>query len=388
MLRFQPDSWLEGLLRPLLLADPVAGLYFEVAAPDWRFAGFFAFMVFALASRRFRMQLTTSQSTASIAMFFMFYVWTFVAGNGRYFIWGLVMIGPLLIMAGRMLPCSRGLRTGLLALVLAMQLVAIQGSYAQNAWGIVPIASNPVGLDESPLRNEPAVFLTMSVVTYSILVPRFHPESRWAGIAGQHVIKKNSPDERRLNDLLSSPLPKYLVLPLDRRAMDTQGLLQGSMASLAADLLSRYALALAPGNCLFLKSPLSRVTHDQASDGTPPQPGFWFCPVQAAVHVVDKGALPQPAAPYADVFQRIEESCPRFFPAHNNRPVHFEDSQGWFYPSTDVTLLVDKQERVSFKYYRAMNPTYLGTATDVRRGAFAMPCDKLPGRYVPPWDRG
>jgi hypothetical protein len=138
----------------------------------------------------------------------------------------------------------RGLRTGLLAPALAMQLVAIQGSYAQNAWGIVPIASNPVGLDESPLRNEPAVFLTMSVVTYSILVPRFHPESRWAGIAGQHVIKKNSPDERRLNDLLSSPLPKYLVLPLDRRAMDTQGLLQGSMAKLGRRSLVKVRTGL------------------------------------------------------------------------------------------------------------------------------------------------
>jgi hypothetical protein len=140
---------------------------------------------------------------------------------------------------------------------------------------------------------------------------------------------------------------------------------------------------LAPGNCLFLKSPLSRVTHDQASDGTPPQPGFWFCPVQAAVHVVDKGALPQPAAPYADVSSALKSLALRFFPAHNNRPVHFEFA-GVVLPSTDVTLLVDKQERVSFKYYRAMNPTYLGTATDVRRGAFAMPCDKLPGRYVPP----
>ena len=38
MIRFEPDTWFDGALRPLLLGDPSAGLYYEEGAPDWRFA--------------------------------------------------------------------------------------------------------------------------------------------------------------------------------------------------------------------------------------------------------------------------------------------------------------------------------------------------------------
>ena len=388
MLRFQPDSWLEGFLRPLLLADPVAGLYFEAAAPDWRFALFIVFMTIALGTRHARSKVTAGQAVAAAGLVTMMYVWTFVTGNGRYFIWGLVLVGPLLVMAGRLLPGSLQLKVSLLGLVAAIQLFTVMGSYSPNVWGIVPVDRNPAPLDDSPLRHEPAVFLTMSAISFSALVPRFHPESRWAGIGGQHVILVGSPEHRRLLDLLASPLPKYLVLPLDRRAIAPSGQIRADMANLVAETLAPYSLSPTPGGCSFLNSPLSRVSRDQAADGSPPQPGFWLCRTQA-----DPGAgtmraqRPDPAARYADVFERIEKACPRFFPPSKSRPVHAEDSIGQFYPITDVRVLVDQSEEVFFKYFRAMNPTRIGSVADIRRGDFTLPCDKLPGRYLPPWDR-
>ena len=42
-----PDTWLDGLARPLLLADSVAGLYAEIQAPDWRFAALVLLLVIA-----------------------------------------------------------------------------------------------------------------------------------------------------------------------------------------------------------------------------------------------------------------------------------------------------------------------------------------------------
>lgn len=385
MVRFQPDTWIEGLLRPLLMADPVAGLYFELAAPDWRFALFFAFITIAMATRGSRARLAPSQGVGAIGLLLSMGVWTFVSGNGRYFIWGLVMVGPLLVMALRLLPGTRGLHLSLLALVAGLQFVVVQNSYTANAWGTVGIEHNPVPLDNSPLRHEPAVFLTLSALSFSALVPRFHPEARWAAIGGQYLIKAGSPEHRRLKDLLTSPLPKYLMLPLDGRGVGPQGQIPRSLAGLVTETLARYDLALAGGECTFLNSTLSRVTHDRAADGVLPQPGFWFCALQRSSGVT--APAPDLTERYVDVFQRIEQRCPRFFPPGSGRPVHADDSIGLFYAMTDMRVLIDRDEDVYFRYFRAMNPTRLGNVADVRKGSFDLPCRKPPGRYIVPWQR-
>lgn len=387
MLRFQPDGWLEGLLRPLLLADPVAGLYFEVAAPDWRFACFAILITWCAVTGR-TSKMNRAQALGVSGLILALYVWTFAVGNGRYFLWGLVMIGPLLAMALRLAPGTLSLRYTLLGLALSLQALALSNSYVSNAWGILPVRVSPLPMEDSPLRHKPAVFLTISALSFSAVIPRFHPESRWAGIGGQHVVKPGSTDDRRLSALLTSPLDKYLVLPLDRRAADPQGRMRGGIASLTNKTLEELALELAPEGCTFIGSPLSRVSFDQASDGKPPEPGFWFCLVRQRETGRAIAAAARPESRYADVFERIEAACPRFFPHAGSRPVLSDDSVGLFYPSTDVRLMVDHDEQVFFKYFRAMNPTYVGSVAAVRRGEFSLPCSKLPGRYLPPWDRG
>lgn len=388
MLRFQPDSWLEGLLRPLLMADPVAGLYFEVAAPDWRFAFLVLLAPIALATGRGQQAPSHAQKVGTIGLVSLMYLWVFVVGNGRYFIWGLLLVGPLLAMTVRRLPGTPSLRLSLLALVFAVQVVALHNSYTANAWGTVEVRNNPIELDSSSLREEPAVFLTMSALTFSILVPRFHPEARWASLGGQHQMLVGSPEHRRLLELLKSPLNKYLVLALDQRAVAPSGLLQPGMTEIAGRTLGPLSLTLDASGCSFLGSSLGRVDNDKPRDGGPPLPGFWICPLNAATAPDSGRPIAQdPAAALIDVFERIERTCPRFFPARSRRPVYADDSVGYFYPSTDVRVLIDHEQQVYFKYYRAMNPTRVGSAAEVRRGEFRLPCDKLPGRYLPPWQR-
>lgn len=386
MLRFQPDNWLEGMLRPFLLGDPVAGLYFETPAPDWRFAAFAIFTAVVLASRAGRAQLNPGQVTTAVGLLLLFYVWTFLTGNGRYFIWGLMLVGPLLVLANRLLPGTSALRLTLLLLVVLVQGFVLHTSYTRNAWGLVDFEHNPVHLDDSPLREEPAVFLTISGLSYSILVPRFHPRSRWANIAGQNPILSDRPEHERLVALLSSPLAKYLVLPLDNQQMDASGHPAGGMASLATDTLGPHRLELAPQPCTFLRSRLSRVTKDEPATGPLPEPGFWFCPLQAG-----SGAMPGvpghagALARLGDVFGIVEQRCPRFFPRGDGHVIFSDDMIGRFYTSTDVRLYAQHEHWVMFRYFRALNPSVLGTVGQVRRGEFSIPCGRLPGRYRPPW---
>lgn len=389
MLRFLPDSLVEGLLRPLFMADPAAGLYFEDSAPDWRFAAFLLIMATVLVARRRSLGtvMTTSQGVTALGTVLLLLLWTFVSGNGRYFSWALLLIGPLVVMACMLLPGSRSLRWTVLSVVLALQLVVLGLSRSSNPWAAILATDTSMPLAESPLRQQPAVFLTVSNLSYSILVPRFHPQSRWASISGQYDILPGTLEWGRLGELLSSPLPKYLLTPVRPEDHDQQGQPYGRSLQVLSDTLARFGLAFQPGGCVTLSSSLSGPEWlKQGKDRD--KYGFWVCSLRTT------GAPPQQAPAAAPAAQAnlaaldaVERSCPRFFPPGGGQPSLVEGAYQRHYRSTDVRLWVHPAGLVLFQYFRAMNPTVLGTVDDVRAGRFTLPCDKLPGRYRPFWER-
>jgi hypothetical protein len=52
-----------------------------------------------------------------------------------------------------------------------------------------------------------------------------------------------------------------------------------------------------------------------------------------------------------------------------------------------MRLYIDGDGRVLYKYFRAMNPTLIGTVNDVRQDHYDIACEKPPGRYQLPWQR-
>jgi hypothetical protein len=386
MLRFLPDGWLEFLLRPFILMDPSAGIYFEEAAPDLRFAAFVAFLVIALLSRRGRHRLGVEQGRLVLAMTMMFYVWTFVIGNGRYFAGGLLLIGPLLVMAWRQLPGTLAFRGLILASVAGLQVFAIQQNYIPNHWGLVRWKNGPgLPIEASPLRTQPAVFLTITGISYSILVPKFHPASRWANIAGQHDITPGTPEYPRLKAMLASDLPVYLVAPLNPLYMSPEMKPIDKAQDLFSRSLAVYGLALTSGPCSVLRSKLTYGIPEKSEDA-PPSQGFWFCPVKRATEALElQDAVARASNELVDVFERIEQRCPRFFPPGNGLEKHFDGIAMRHYPASDVRLYVDASGKVGYRYFRAINATLIGTVEQVRRGEFEINCDKLPGRYRLPW---
>lgn len=388
MLRFLPDSWLEGWLRPFILPDPEAGIYFEAAAPDWRFALFFVFMGLALVARRGRLPLTAPQLQAVLALLTMFYVWTFAIGNGRYFVGGLLLIGPLLVVAWRLLPGSTNLRALVLVAITALQVFTLQSHYIPNAWGLIRWHSGPgLAIEDSPLRQRPAVFLTITGISYSLLVPRFHPQSRWSNIAGQRNITPGTKEYPRLQALLQDPLPKYVVVPINPRYMNTALQPVGPMLDLILDSMARQGLAPDEKPCTVLRSTLPIGVQGELTD-TLPRQGFWFCP--ARLSPARAARADQAAAALQtlrDVFERVEQRCPRFFPPGDGLENHEEGLSVRHYPASDTRLYIDVDGVVKYKYFRAMNATRIGTVDDVRQNRFDIVCDKLPGRYRLPWQR-
>jgi hypothetical protein len=383
MLRFKPDSWVDGLLRPLLLADPSKGIYFEDSAPDARFLALVVVLLVAFTIGRGRALASPRQRQALWMLAVVFYVWTLSIGNGRYFIVGLLMVGPLLVMAWQWLPGSRTLRGLLLLGFVGLQWQTVQSMYRPGSWLLAGWRSGPsVVLEDTPLQRAPAVFLTLSSNGYGALVPRFHAQSRWVNLGHQMVIGPGQPEYKDVRALLTAPLPKYLVAPADppkgsQVAQPSEGLRQ----RLNQDL-HHHQLALADELCSMVRSNLlSKSLTD--SDRAPSARAFWICPLRAESSPVPPTTKPDEATLAA--FSSVEAHCPRFFPS--GQGITRRDEGQWlrYYPSTDFHAYLDDTGYVSYKYFLSYSAVTIGTAEDVRAGRLQLDCARPRGRYRPPW---
>ena len=96
-------------------------------------------------------------------------------------------------------------------------------------------------------------------------------------------------------------------------------------------------------------------------------------------------ARPPSVSQWSDVFQAIEQRCPRFFPPGGGVTREFDGMASRWYPGMDTLISVRGPDLVSYKYYRALNHRSIGSVADIREGKFSIECDKPPGRYRMPW---
>jgi hypothetical protein len=389
MLRFVPDSWQEALLRPLLLADPVAGLYTEIQAPDWRYAWLILFLLMAKATDRKRAVLDAVQWRVFIGLMLAFYLWTWVSGNGRYFMWGLLVVGPLVVVAARRLRATLSMRNTLIAGVLAIQGWLAWTVYETNAWALRPWAEGP-GVTQlaGRLAEQPAVFLTLGSNSYSILVPQMHPLSRWSSVAGQQDLVPGMPEWSRLQALIASPLPKFAVFRSFRAVMATNSQPNDATLAILRSAFVRYGLAPSAKPCTFVGTgqgglPVNLTAAEKFDRG------FRFCELERVAVPTGESAPRKPPAPELDdVFLAVERLCPRFFPTGNAITRLSDDGVLRLYSQSDASININDAGTVYFASGRALNPTLVGTVEGFRAGRVKIECDRLPGRYRAPWRRG
>jgi len=391
VIRFVPDHWADGLLRPLLLVDPVAGLYIELQAPDGRFAALSLLLLLVLAlglaGRRRRDLLEPWQWLLLLGFAACFYAWTFVSGNGRYFIWGLLLVGPLVVMVARQLKATLALRNTVILGLLGLQLWLVSMTFEANSWSLRPWTRGPgIALANTPLKDQPAVFVTIGTITHSILVPQLHPASRWTNVGGQHEFVPGTLEHRRFSELMASPLPKYAVVRASRLAMtpDQQPVEHAWVVIRRA--LGRSGLALQAPECTFVPSDMGGSRINFVS-GPARDSGFWFCPILVTGQATAEPRDAPTAPDLDDVFAKIEQRCPRIFPQGNAQTRPNDEGVGRSYNHSDVGVVVNSLGYVYFKHMRALNPTVLGHVDEVRAGRFEIDCERIPGRYLPPWAR-
>src|SRR5690349_9348009 len=134
-------------MRPVAMAAPDSHVYLEMMAPDFRWV--FALLLLALlvtmhwrtraggaggvaAAHAHAGPATVFVLAAALAVAFV--PWLMTSGNGRYFLVGLLLVGPVCVGLAWRLPVTRALRLTLAVGMVAVQAFAVQQSAPWQAW--------------------------------------------------------------------------------------------------------------------------------------------------------------------------------------------------------------------------------------------------------------
>ncbi|MDB5871167.1 MAG: hypothetical protein JWQ07_609 [Ramlibacter sp.] len=397
MIRFIPDTLRDALWRPIAMGAPDAGVYVEIMAPDLRFA-FLVLLTAAAAVLLLLRRPRMSPTWLLLAFVWLTFIpWLATTGNGRYFIAILLIVGPLCVAVIHQLPLTHASRLMAAALIIGVQGFALVQNNPWGWWALGPWAQPyfPVALTAQE-REEPATYVTVSSISYSLIAPQFDERSRWMSVASLHGDPEHFIDDQRAQTFLQEAAklhqPIKLVVPTLPDYMDGQRQPGKAIREEINRMLAPNQLGLEGTQaCKMVESrglaSLALRHIENLNPATVAKFGFWICPLAYPV------ARPAPIAPSMvsrqaeQVFAKIELSCPRLFRSGEATSVRMGDGFSRTYPSADIKTYVLDSGDVLYKYWRGLNPGRLGTVDAVLAGTFKMDCNAIRGRSGLPWER-
>lgn len=409
MIRFAPDSLLEGFLRPFLLALPQPWIYSELTAPDFRFAFLVGMLLFwFVAGVLFKRDWSANRRhlVLSCACILAFVPWLMTGGNGRYFLAYLALVGPLCVALVHACSASRSMKVALVAFFFVLQGHAILSnspwhpfeSFEWSRW----TSRDYFQLDVSPVvADEGVTYVSLANQTNSLIIPLFPESSHWINLTsfqGRDFLKSQQRVVAQARGKLSSASPmRLLIQSQPRMARPEDGLPDEKANQLLGQYIDPFGLRLKPGaSCRLLRSPSLAETLPILSSDPPvlrsrlkQHAGFWVCPIT----YVGSSELVEVKEPWLERGQKlislVERACPRLFPpgqtAYNRLPYGIER----IYTESDSSLaFVVAEDAVYVKFFRALNPQRIALGADLSKPGFQVKCDQFVSREGLPWLRG
>jgi hypothetical protein len=410
MIRFEPDTWLEAVLRPVAMAAPNGWVYIEISAPDFRFllALLFAALLGIHLLRRRRSESESGADRALLALGVLtalaFVVWLATSGNGRYFMPFLVLVGPLCIALAARLPGTPPMR----AFAVSLALVAQGFALAQNSpwtpvdkWEWVPWKEAPYfQVDTRPVQaDENVTYVTVSNLSFALVAPQFPASSRWVNLSSFDGYQNldNIRHYKPVADMLRHGEGRLRLLQRAQvNAMDPRTLQPSAAAldTINSSLATHRLKVPGPQACQLLRSRsltlLTAVTSDVVGlekEEITGRAGFWAC---SLVRLQQQPARAEASAVQLranKIFAKIEAACPRFFPPGQEEasPIN-GGTVVRYYGGTDTVLMLAPDDELYMKYLRTVNPQLLGRGEDVLKPGFRLDCN-FRGRAGLPWER-
>ncbi len=395
MIRFQPDTLRDALMRPIAMAAPDSGVYVEIMAPDLRFVMLLALSIVCAALALYRRQ-RLGPVTALLAYAWLAFVpWLATSGNGRYFIVVLLLVGPLCMALVHRLPVTSNAKLALCTLLVIAQAVVVIESDPRRRWALFPWGQPYLDIALTPAeRDQPAAWVIISGNSYSLVAPQVHPDSRWVNLSFLNGNTEESLHERRahlrLAQARSEGLPLRLLAPTHPKYADSLGHPNEALREEIDKLLKPHRLAVA-GACEVRVSkgmaPRLAVKDDSILPARLELTGFWVCPLTYPVPLPAKQTVGVQELEVDRIFERMEQQCPRLFPPGVSRTSRMQDGYKRGYPTTDMNAYVMDDGEVRYKYWRALNPNRIGTRDEVMSPDFQMDCHQVNGRSGLPWER-
>lgn len=396
MIRFEPDTWRDALLRPIAMAAPDGGVYIEVMAPDFRFAFVIVLigllgLLWILRRRTTTLIKPTAILLGSVALAFV--PWLVTSGNGRYFIAFLLVAGPLCLALVYLLPMTRGFRLALAACLFAVQSFAVYESDPLKSWGMIPWRDAPYFQIELPhdMATVPGTYITLSSITYSLIAPLFPESSSWLNIASAPIDRDSTLEGRRTHAILSARAQLTLLVPSIPEYATPEGLPNANATRSLNLLLADHRLAISDAiPCRLIRSgsivSMPLVEARKKSDKRFEKAGFWACSLRYPVAV--PAARPEVAKGRFDaIFEKVETLCPRFFRPGEAVTKMINGGELRQYSESDMKVYVMDDGVVLYKYLRTFSPEFIGTVDDVMSGKATVACNKIRGRSGLPWER-
>ena len=395
MIRFLPDTWSDALLRPLYMALPDANIYVEIMAPDTRFAAVIGLVILWVAARKTAgLALPLGNSLASLLIFatVAFGVWLASSGNGRYFLPVLILVGVCCIAVLDRLPGTRSFKSFVAGGLIVVQFGVFVSADPFRWWGLAPWMSPfyPVQLDERA-RTEPATYVIFTPLSRSLIAPKFPAKARWVNIAPWGEGSAGSVEAIGIRRVLESSGEIYVLLPSRPAFMDSDGLPVPELVRLIGNSVAGHGLTLkTPLECRFLQS--QGLVSEMSKDPTVvviekrDRIGFWICPASHSDRERASNAVSAPAD-VLRIVDAVERQCPRFFPPGQTTLTRIEGGWERHYSATDLRLFLFDDNTLYYRYWRAVNPGYIGTAAQAMDAPQDLKCRVIRGRSGAPWER-
>jgi len=377
---------------------PNGGIYVEIMAPDGRFA-LFVLMFFLVWVLGWRNILKRAQAHVMLALALLvglsFIPWLITSGNGRYFMYCLFVVGPLLVMCIRALPTTAEFRLTLIFLALSLQGYLLCLTVPWDNWNFFPWSRGPVFKvvwPEIAIKPNKRVFVTVSSLSYSIVAPQMDASAQWIGLLSLDRREERLGLFEKAKRKLADAERIDLILPTIFDHMDHDGLPDQAMRLSINDMVAPFQLELTEdfNSCYLLPiSPPSNTDAGEALNGQSTKSSvfsFWQCHLNVSDKQYSSSKKEVPEIIEAALNQ-LELTCPRFFRAGESSTLPLNGGGLRNYPGSDMKIYAIPQSGVFYKYYRSYQITKVGSVEDVAAGNFTLDCGKLRGRSGLPWER-